>query len=161
MRGLVERWLAMGRQLPTSHFALLENRLDFTILDTPFPFVLFLPQPKTEALLREHVGELGVPVLSGHAVRGVRQQGGLVVVEAETPEGRSTFSARWAVGGDGPSSVVRKSAGISFLGTPTTMRVAVGDVRLADPPAVPSLTLNRDNGALFLARRRPVPDLAA
>lgn len=31
------------------------------------------------------------------------------------------------------------------------MRVAVGDVRLADPPAAPSLTLNRDNGALYLA----------
>ncbi len=151
MRGLVERWLAVGRQLPTYHFALLENRLDFTILDTPFPFVLFLPQPKTEALLREHVGELGVPVLGGYAVRGVRQQDGLVVVEAETPDGSATFSAHWAVGCDGPSSVVRKSTGISFLGTPTTMRVAVGDVRLADPPAAPSLTLNRDNGALFLA----------
>ena len=151
MRGLAERFLAVGRQLPTYHFALLENRLDFTILDTPFPFALFLPQPKTEALLREHVQELGVPVLAGHTVRGVRQQDDLVVVEAETAEGSATFAARWVVGCDGPSSIVRKSAGIGFLGTPTTMRVAVGDVRLADPPAVPALTLNRDNGALFLA----------
>jgi hypothetical protein len=34
----------------------------FTILDTPFPFVLFLLQPKTEVLLRDNVVELGVPV---------------------------------------------------------------------------------------------------
>jgi 2-polyprenyl-6-methoxyphenol hydroxylase-like FAD-dependent oxidoreductase len=151
MRGLEERFLAVGRQLPSYHFALLDNRLDFTVLDTPFPFALFLPQPQTEALLREHLDDLGVPVLGGHAVRVVRQEDDLVVVEAETAAGSATFSARWAVGCDGPSSVVRKSIGVKFLGTPTTMRVAVGDVRLADPPPVPSLTLNRDNGALFLA----------
>jgi len=84
VRGLTERFLAVGRQLPTYHFALLENRLDFTILDTPFPYALFLPQPKTEALQREHLDELGVMMLGEHAVRGVRQQDDLVVVEAET-----------------------------------------------------------------------------
>lgn len=151
MRGIVDRWLAAGRQLPSYHFALLDNRLDFTAVRSTFPFVLFLPQPKTEALLRGHLGELGVPVLGGHTVSRVRQDDGSVVVEAETAAGKTTYSARWVVGCDGPSSVVRKSMGVGFLGTPTTMRVAVGDVRLTDPPGAPSLTLNRDNGALFLA----------
>jgi len=112
------------------------------------------------ALLREHVQELGVPVLAGHTVRGVRQQDDLVVVEAETAEGSATFAARWVVGCDGPSSIVRKSAGIGF---PVRRHDAGGrgDVRLADPPRPPGADLNRATvrcpGG---ARRRAVPGLA-
>ena len=32
MRGLVDRWLAEGTPVPSSHFALLKNRLDFSFL---------------------------------------------------------------------------------------------------------------------------------
>ena len=44
MRGLVDRWLAEGTPVPSSHFALLTNRLDFSFLPTRYPFTLFLPQ---------------------------------------------------------------------------------------------------------------------
>ena len=44
MRGLVDRWLAEGTPVPSSHFALLKNRLDFSFLPTRYPFTLFLPQ---------------------------------------------------------------------------------------------------------------------
>ena len=44
MRGLVDRWLAEGTPVPSSHFALLKNRLDFSFLDTRYPYTLFLPQ---------------------------------------------------------------------------------------------------------------------
>src|ERR1700750_742522 len=61
MRGLVDRWLAEGIPVPSSHFALLTNRLDFSFLPTRYPFTLFLPQRRTEELLEEHLAELGVP----------------------------------------------------------------------------------------------------
>jgi 2-polyprenyl-6-methoxyphenol hydroxylase-like FAD-dependent oxidoreductase len=63
MRGLADRCLALGKQVPSSHFALMSNRLDFTVLDTNYPFALFLPQPQLEAVLAEHANALGVPVL--------------------------------------------------------------------------------------------------
>jgi len=34
MRGLVDRWLAEGTPVPSSHFALMKNRLDFSFLPT-------------------------------------------------------------------------------------------------------------------------------
>jgi len=37
MRGLVERWLAEGTPVPSSHFALLKNRLDFSFLPPATP----------------------------------------------------------------------------------------------------------------------------
>ncbi|WP_344885498.1 FAD-dependent monooxygenase [Allokutzneria multivorans] len=147
MRGLADRWLAEGKQLPTTHFALLDNRVSYAELDTKYRFVLFLPQPRTEALLAEHASDLGVEVLRGRAVTGVRSFGDSVLVETETGE---TFQSRWVVGCDGPSSTVRKAAGIEFLGSPSTLSVPLGDVRLAEPPESVSLTVNGDNGALFL-----------
>ena len=58
--------------MPSSHFALLRNRLDFSGLDTRFPFTLFLPQRRTEELLEQHLAELGVPYLRRHVVTGLR-----------------------------------------------------------------------------------------
>src|SRR5207248_9118616 len=45
MRGLVEPLLAEGLPVPSSHFALLDNQLDFTVLssETRYPLTLFLP----------------------------------------------------------------------------------------------------------------------
>jgi hypothetical protein len=37
-----DRWLAEGTPVPSSHFALLKNRLDLTFLDTRYPYTLFL-----------------------------------------------------------------------------------------------------------------------
>jgi 2-polyprenyl-6-methoxyphenol hydroxylase-like FAD-dependent oxidoreductase len=150
MRGLSDRCLALGKQVPSSHFALMPNRLDFTVLDTSYPFALFLPQPQLEAVQAEHANALGVPVLREHTVLRVREEGGVVAVDTETPHGDAAFRGRWVVGCDGASSVVRKSAGIGFEGAPTTMSAAIADVRLADPPQAVTLTRNEDNGALFL-----------
>jgi 2-polyprenyl-6-methoxyphenol hydroxylase-like FAD-dependent oxidoreductase len=61
MRGLADRCLALGKQVPSSHFALMSNRLDFTVLDTNYQFALFLPQPQLEAVLAEHANAAAPP----------------------------------------------------------------------------------------------------
>ncbi|HEY2522507.1 MAG TPA: FAD-dependent oxidoreductase, partial [Streptosporangiaceae bacterium] len=53
-RGLAEGWLAEGQRIPTTHYAMLSSRLDLSVLDSDFPFVLFMPQVRTEELLEEH-----------------------------------------------------------------------------------------------------------
>lgn len=151
MRGSADRLVAEGTRIPSSHYALLSSRLDFTGLETRFPFVLFLPQSRTEELLAERANELGAAVRRSHTVCAVRQFEEFVEVDADTPDGPTTLRARWVVGCDGPGSTVRRSAGIAFAGSPTTMTAAVADVRLADPPQAPTLTVNGPDGALFLA----------
>jgi 2-polyprenyl-6-methoxyphenol hydroxylase-like FAD-dependent oxidoreductase len=83
MRGLADRCLALGKQVPSSHFALMSNRLDFTVLDTNYPFALFLPQPQLEAVLAEHANAVGVPVLREHTVQRVREGGGVVACASD------------------------------------------------------------------------------
>jgi 2-polyprenyl-6-methoxyphenol hydroxylase-like FAD-dependent oxidoreductase len=150
MRGLVDRWLAEGTPVPSSHFALLTNRLDFSFLPTRYPFTLFLPQRRTEELLEEHLAELGVPYLRQHAVTGLRQDESGVDLDVDSPGGPAVVRAAYAVGCDGAASVVRAAAGIDFEGTPDTWRTILGDIELTDPPRTPALTLNQPGGSMYM-----------
>jgi 2-polyprenyl-6-methoxyphenol hydroxylase-like FAD-dependent oxidoreductase len=38
LRGLADRFLARGRAIPSVHFGALDTRLDFSVIDTSFPF---------------------------------------------------------------------------------------------------------------------------
>jgi 2-polyprenyl-6-methoxyphenol hydroxylase-like FAD-dependent oxidoreductase len=150
MRGLVDRWLAEGTPVPSSHFALLKNRLDFSFLDTRYPYTLFLPQRRTEELLEEHLAELGVPYLRRHAVTGLQQDETGVDLYVDSPEGPAVIRAAYAVGCDGATSVVRAAAGIDFAGTSDTWRTILGDIELTDPPQAPALTLNQPGGSMYM-----------
>src|SRR5262245_28927309 len=150
MRGLVDRWLAEGTPVPSSHFALLTNRLDFSFLPTRYPYTLFLPQRRTEELLEQHLAELGVPYLREHAVTGLRQDEDGVDLNLDTPSGATTVRVPFAVGCDGASSLVRTAAGIDFAGTPDTWRSILGDVELTEPPPTPAVSLNTPAGSMYM-----------
>jgi 2-polyprenyl-6-methoxyphenol hydroxylase-like FAD-dependent oxidoreductase len=150
MRGLVDRWLAEGTPVPSSHFALLKNRLDFSFLDTRYPYTLFLPQRRTEELLEEHLAELGVPYLRQHAVTGLRQDEAGVDLDVDSPGGPTVLRAAYVAGCDGAASVVRAVAGIDFAGTPDAWQTILGDVELTAPPPTPTLTLNQPGGSVYM-----------
>src|SRR3954447_983272 len=65
MRGIEDQFLADGLKLPAWHFGMLAQRLDFSELDTPYPFVLAFPQVRTEAILEQRALGVGVEILRG------------------------------------------------------------------------------------------------
>jgi 2-polyprenyl-6-methoxyphenol hydroxylase-like FAD-dependent oxidoreductase len=150
MRGIVDRWLAAGTPVPSSHFAILKSRLDFSLLDTRYPYTLFLPQRRTEELLQEHLAELGVPYLRRHTVTGLRQDETGVDLDVDSPEGPVVVRAAYVAGCDGAASVVRAAAGIDFAGTPDTWQTILGDIELTEPPPTPALTLNQPGGSVYM-----------
>ena len=152
MRGLVEQWLAEGTPVSSSHFALLRTRLDFSSLDSRYPFTLFFPQLRTEELLEEHALSLGVPLLREHSVTSASQDDEGVTLAVETRRGPAAFRAQYVVGCEGGSSPVRKSAAIELVGSPATLHCIMGDVEVSEPPDVPTITLNGDSGAMFMVR---------
>ncbi|CRL26186.1 Aromatic-ring hydroxylase-like [Penicillium camemberti] len=76
-----------------------------------------VPQPITMRLLQARALELGASIFRGWKVLSVRQDEDRVIAEIQSPDGKvhSTTSA-YAVGCDGPGSLVRKSAGIQQKG---------------------------------------------
>ncbi|KQQ85307.1 NAD(P)/FAD-dependent oxidoreductase [Arthrobacter sp. Leaf137] len=93
------------------------GRMPFAGVSEAFPFVLSLPQYRTEQLLEEQVHALdSCALVRGMEVREVAYDGGSASVSA-TPaggaaQGSSTFRASIVVGADGPRSTVRDLLGV-------------------------------------------------
>jgi 2-polyprenyl-6-methoxyphenol hydroxylase-like FAD-dependent oxidoreductase len=125
-RRLSDALVDEGRKVPHTHFAALPSLLDYTGLDTPFPFVLLTPQWRTERVLADHLWTREVPVHYGAEVTSVAQSKGAVQVAVNDV----THEAAYVIGADGAHSTVRHAAGIDFPGDPPTL-VAIADLTQA------------------------------
>lgn len=149
-RGIAERFIAAGIKLPTGHFAVLDDRLDFTLLDTEFPFTLLLPQQDTERLLEAYARECGADIRRGHDVVGITHDGEMVEIEIEAENGRRyAVTPRYIVGCDGPASIVRESFGFEFPGVPASAWGFLGDVRLTRPPQSVAVSVSSAQGLVL------------
>ncbi len=151
-RGLAGGWLAEGQRIPSTHYAMLSSRLDLSVLDSDFPFVLFMPQVRTEELLEEHATAVGVQILRGHEVTAVSAGDDGVLVTATGPGGPREFRAGYLAGCDGRRSIVRDAAGIGYEGTEDTITCVIGDVHLADADVPPAMTLHSAGGSFYGVR---------
>jgi 2-polyprenyl-6-methoxyphenol hydroxylase-like FAD-dependent oxidoreductase len=125
--------------------------------DTRFPFILFVSQAETEALLTERLAAAGVAVERGVELTGVEAGDADVRCVLRHADGREErVRARYLVGCDGAHSTVRRSAGIAFEGGSYPQEFVLGDVE-ADGPLVPG-AINSFAGrgvAMFFPLGRP------
>jgi 2-polyprenyl-6-methoxyphenol hydroxylase-like FAD-dependent oxidoreductase len=119
-RGLDERIIKLGRPVPSRHFGLLGRRVDFSGLDSPFPYTLWLAQRKVEAALEEYARDLGVEIRRGSQFIALGQYDETMLAHVVHSTGTSLFEAEYVVGCDGSRSTVRELAGIGFRGTDST-----------------------------------------
>ncbi|HVV18835.1 MAG TPA: FAD-dependent monooxygenase [Pseudonocardiaceae bacterium] len=99
--------------------------------DVPYPNIWFLPQFRTEELLRERLAALGHHVELRTELIDCTQDADGVVATLAGPRGTEQVRVRYLVGADGGASVVRKRLGIPFVGeTDESARVLFGDVRV-------------------------------
>src|SRR5215217_5111113 len=130
-RGLLERFLALGKQYPVGGFFAGIAKPTPDRLDTAHPYILGIPQTVTERLLTEHAVELGVEMRRGCELVGLSQDDHGVTVElADGTQLRS----RYLVGCDGGRSTVRKLLGVGFPGEPARREWLSGEVELTAPP---------------------------
>jgi 2-polyprenyl-6-methoxyphenol hydroxylase-like FAD-dependent oxidoreductase len=126
-RGLLERFLALGRQYPVGGFFAGISKPQPKHLDTAHPYVLGIPQPTTDRLLAEHAIGLGADIRRGCELVGLSQdQDG---VTAHLADG-SQLRSHYLVGCDGGRSTVRKLLDIDFPGEPSTAETLLAEVEL-------------------------------
>jgi 2-polyprenyl-6-methoxyphenol hydroxylase-like FAD-dependent oxidoreductase len=111
-------------------------RLSYDAVDSPYPFLLMIPQSQTQRRLDERFRDLG-----GSVLRGVR----LLDLVPEFPGSAATvvdsdgvlrvITARFVAGCDGLHSRVRNQLGIEFPGSSPEQMFAVADVRFDGWPA--------------------------
>ncbi|MYM71355.1 NAD-binding protein [Duganella sp. FT109W] len=150
LRGLAPRFIERGRPFAVGHYGALETMLDFSALDSSYPFQLVIPQSMTEQLLEEHALALGVRIQRGALVETVRQDAAGVVATGQLGQQRFSASAAWLVGCDGARSLVRQQAGIDFEGYAASTTAILGDVQLRAPLPAPAIMKVSEEGVLMI-----------
>ncbi|GAC1346791.1 MAG: hypothetical protein NVSMB18_29960 [Acetobacteraceae bacterium] len=102
--------------------------------DTPFQFVLMIPQSATERVLLEGLSESGLEVDRGIRVTGSAQDEREVRLTAERGSGEAlNLRADYVLGADGAHSAVRHLLGLSFEGAKYGQNFLLGDVEVEWP----------------------------
>lgn len=97
--------------------------------DVPLPNTLLAAQYATDTSLRQRLHDLGSEVEFGKRLVSYTQTDDAVTALVQTEGGDEEIRARYLLGADGGSSVVRKTAGIGFPGTTDENdRMIVADV---------------------------------
>jgi 2-polyprenyl-6-methoxyphenol hydroxylase-like FAD-dependent oxidoreductase len=117
---------------------------DVGLEDSAYPFLLFISQAETEALLNEHLLEGGIHVERNVELVGFQQrEEDIVCTLRHGNEGTERLHARYLVGCDGAHSSVRHGAGIPFEGAAYPQTFVLADLEVDGD-------LERDVGHAFL-----------
>lgn len=133
MRGLADELVARGLQVPEVRPRLGRRtvlRLPLQHPESRFPYVLIVAQARTEQLLEARAVALGVPIVRGAEVVGLRQDDEGVEVTVSDAAGTHTERAGYVVGCDGAHSAVRELLGVGFVGAAYATHILLADVRL-------------------------------
>jgi 2-polyprenyl-6-methoxyphenol hydroxylase-like FAD-dependent oxidoreductase len=130
-RGLLQRFLAHGKQYPLHGFFAGIEKPAPDRLDTAHAYVLGIPQPTTDRLLAERATELGAEIWRGRELVGLSQDDHGVT--AELADG-TRLRSRYLVGCDGGRGTVRKLLGVGFPGEPSRVETLLGEMEVGVPP---------------------------
>lgn len=130
--------------------------VDFSGLDTPYPFTIMCPQNRTEGILLERLRAFGGEVERPVDVVAVNVRGNGVDLAIKRDGKAEQIQTNWLIGCDGAHSVVRAAAGVAFEGGAYEESFVLADVRMNWP-------LSRDEVSLFFSPAglvvvAPLPD---
>ena len=128
-RGIADRFLSQGQTHPVQAFAGM--LLDISDFPTRHNYILALWQSLFEPILADWVGELGVPIRRGCEVVGfVQDDNGVDVALSD----EASLRAEYLVGCDGGRSLIRRAAGIDFVGLDPSRSWIIAEVEMAEEP---------------------------
>ena len=111
------------------------GHVNFSEVDSPYPFALMLPQSETERLLEEHLGHLGINTQRQTEIASFEQNESGIMAVLRNAEGQEeVVRADWPIGCDGAHSAVRHGLGLSFLGNTLESDWILADLNLSGYP---------------------------
>lgn len=138
--GVVDAFLEQGIVNPEIEFfvggkrvgGLDYDRADAT--DTPYPFMLLLPQSQTEGILIDDLKRLGMTVERSTQVENLEQDANGVTVHAVGANGAPvTLRSSYVIGADGAHSAVRHALGLAFEGAKYPQNFLLADAKVEWP----------------------------
>jgi 2-polyprenyl-6-methoxyphenol hydroxylase-like FAD-dependent oxidoreductase len=146
--GIAERILSAGlrlRGIAIHNQREAIARIDLASVQSPYPFVVSLPQSETERILSERVASFGVTVEREWELTGLTQTDTSVCAVIRDANGREEkVETPWLLGCDGAHSETRHLLGLEFKGEPYDESFVLADVKV-------DTVLSRDEAHLFFS----------
>jgi 2-polyprenyl-6-methoxyphenol hydroxylase-like FAD-dependent oxidoreductase len=157
--GVTAELLAAGVKVPIFRIRDRDRALvtlDFSEIESDYPFTLMYPQDKTERVLLAALQRQGGEVRRPSELIDFRQKKEGVVANVRDAGGPVSIEARWLVGCDGMHSTVREQSGIPFDGAAYEQGFVLADLSMDWP-------LSREEVSLFYSPQglvvvAPLPD---
>lgn len=130
--------------------------IDFSEIESAYPFTLMYPQDRTERLLLAALERQGGKMERSTEFMRLDRDATGVTTTLAAADGQATVRTPWLVGCDGMHSQVRQQAGIPFEGASYEQGFVLADVSMEWP-------LSRDEVSLFYSSQglvvvAPLPD---
>jgi 2-polyprenyl-6-methoxyphenol hydroxylase-like FAD-dependent oxidoreductase len=117
-------------------------RVEMTDIESPYNFVLMIPQSDTERLLEEHIATFGLKAERRVELKQFHSGADGVSCTLLHPDGREeTVEASWLIGCDGAHSIVRHQLGMEFHGSTLLSDWILADIHLNSVPGVPAINI--------------------
>ena len=129
--GVVDEVLARGFAVDAGNFYWNSRplgRVDFQQIDSPYRFILDLPQNETEEVLLEHLARTGLIVERDTRLLNFDQDAEGITVQVAQPAGTETIRSAYVIGCDGAYSTVRHNLGLESSTSPEHEVLILGDV---------------------------------
>ena len=143
--GTTERFIAAGHKVDGARILTGKNeiaRVDLTHLDSPYNFVLMIPQSETERVLEEHLATLGIKAERLTELTKFDAGPDSVTCTLKHADGREeTVEAKWLAGCDGAHSTVRHQLGKEFHGSTMLTDWVLADLHMKGVEGAPAINI--------------------
>lgn len=132
--GLTDRFIKVGH--PCDAINLYADgkplsKLSLKYIDSIYPFILMLPQSKTEKILEEYLKELNYSVERSLELVDIQYNNETATSTLRHANGHTeTVTSDWLVACDGANSIVREKCGFHFPGEDLTEQFMVADATI-------------------------------
>jgi 2-polyprenyl-6-methoxyphenol hydroxylase-like FAD-dependent oxidoreductase len=131
--GIVDEVLARGFMVGAGNFysnGRTLARIEFRDLDSPYGFIVDLPQNETEEVLLEHLARRGVEVERDTRMLGLEQDDEGVSVQVIRAAGNEAIRCSYLVGCDGAYSTVRHALNLPLARSPIAQQLLLADMNV-------------------------------
>jgi 2-polyprenyl-6-methoxyphenol hydroxylase-like FAD-dependent oxidoreductase len=151
--GIADRFLRNGHQCNSINLHTNSKsvaKIALNDIDSIYPFILMLPQSKTEILLTQRLEELNNRVERSLELIEIKQENNTVISTIKHPDGQiENITSNWLIACDGANSKVRESCNLFFSGKDLPEQFVVADARMNSHLPNDEIHMFFDKGTLF------------
>lgn len=155
--GILNHFLKPGHKCEAINFYLKGKeigKISLTEIDSIYPYILMLPQSKTEQILEQHLLHLGTKVERSSELLTIQETDqGILSTIRQPNQVTENIISDWIIACDGANSTVREKCHIAFPGKNLPEQFMVADAKMSSSLPTNEIHVFFDKGTIFPSKR--------